>query len=162
MLSETGFELDSFIPLSSFPVALPHLHHQVQELQPISIAVVVGLTLLFLVVHFAALRPTLLRLRSEEDAAVDMLLVVPEDVREQIPAIKDYLEFGHLQTEQSNLRNALIKNEKLVSNVFPSAISQRIKMGEYPIADPYPDVAIMFSGLVGFTRLAKQISAQVL
>ena len=104
-------------------------------------------------------RPMTSTLLSENNATVDMLLLVPEEVRNSVDAIREYLEHGRVESEHTALRNALESAEKLVGNVFSRNISQRIKAGEYPIADPYKDVTILFSDLCGFTKLCSSISA---
>ena len=42
----------------------------------------------------------------------------------------------------------------LLYMLVPQAIAERIHRGEFPIADTYPEVTILFADLVGFTELA--------
>ena len=43
----------------------------------------------------------------------------------------------------------LLKTEKLMPNIFPRPIAERLKRGEKNISGSYPDVSILFSDLVG-------------
>ena len=122
------------------------------------IALLVIAVVMILSIQFI-FRPMTITLLSENNATVDMLLLVPEEVRNSVDAIREYLEHGRVESEHTALRNALESAEKLVGNVFSRNIAQRIKAGEYPIADPYRDVTILFSDLCGFTKLCSTISA---
>lgn len=53
-------------------------------------------------------------------------------------------------------------SERLLLNVLPKAIAERLKAGETTIADAFPDVTVLFADLVGFTELSTQISAKQL
>jgi adenylate cyclase len=57
-----------------------------------------------------------------------------------------------LQAEQE-------KSEKLLLNILPEAIAERLKKGEKTIADNFPEATVLFADIVGFTQLATQISA---
>jgi class 3 adenylate cyclase len=63
------------------------------------------------------------------------------------------LEQGFLQ----RLEIEQERSERLLLNVLPAAIAQRLKQGEKNIAEHYPDCTVLFSDLVGFTRLATKI-----
>jgi class 3 adenylate cyclase len=54
------------------------------------------------------------------------------------------------------------KSEKLLLNILPELIAERLKKGENTIADSFPDVTVLFSDLVGFTELSTGISASAL
>jgi adenylate cyclase len=51
------------------------------------------------------------------------------------------------------------KSEKLLLNILPQLVAERLKKGEHTIADSFPDVTVLFSDLVGFTELSTGISA---
>jgi class 3 adenylate cyclase len=51
------------------------------------------------------------------------------------------------------------KSEKLLLNILPKAIADRLKKGEHTIADSFPEVTVLFSDLVGFTELSTGITA---
>lgn len=46
------------------------------------------------------------------------------------------------------------KADRLLLNILPDAIAQRLKAGETPIADRLEDVTVLFADIVGFTDLA--------
>jgi class 3 adenylate cyclase len=50
------------------------------------------------------------------------------------------------------------RSERLLLNVLPSSIAQRLKEGQEHIAEHFPECTVMFSDLVGFSRLANRIS----
>jgi len=70
--------------------------------------------------------------------------------REHLKALNQRAE--HLEYEQ-------LKSEKLMLNIFPKSIAQRLKRGEQLIAGSYSDVSILFGDLIGFTDLSSHISA---
>lgn len=50
------------------------------------------------------------------------------------------------------------RTEKLLLNTLPGTIAERLKKVEWVIADHFEDVSVLFADMVGFTRLASQIS----
>ncbi|MEZ2239413.1 adenylate/guanylate cyclase domain-containing protein [Microcoleus sp.] len=50
------------------------------------------------------------------------------------------------------------KSERLLLNILPQAIAERLKQGEITIADSFSDVTVMFADLVGFTKLSTHLS----
>ena len=61
------------------------------------------------------------------------------------------------RTEQLRQKNE--ENERLLLNILPGSIAQRLKQGEETIADAFAEVTVLFSDLVGFTQLAQQLPA---
>jgi adenylate cyclase len=60
--------------------------------------------------------------------------------------------YDRLQVEQQ-------KSEKLLLNILPKQIAERMKTGETNIAELYLEVTVLFTDLVGFTSLAAHMSA---
>jgi adenylate cyclase len=56
------------------------------------------------------------------------------------------LTYFRIQRDQ-----AVDRSERLLLNVLPAEIAVRLKRGEYPIADRFDDVGVLFADLVGFT-----------
>jgi len=54
------------------------------------------------------------------------------------------------------------KSEKLLLNILPPAIAERLKQNPSAIADAIPSSTILFADIVGFTALAGQISPKKL
>lgn len=52
------------------------------------------------------------------------------------------------------------KSERVLFNVLPSNIAERLKSNEGLIADGYADVTVMFADLVNFTQLTEQMSPE--
>jgi class 3 adenylate cyclase len=54
------------------------------------------------------------------------------------------------------------RSERLLLNVLPASIAERLKAGEAVIADAFPEVTVLFADLVDFTRRSRRSSpAQV-
>ncbi len=67
--------------------------------------------------------------------------------------------------EQLNQQHTLLaeeqkRSERVLFNVLPSQIAQRLKTKEGLIADGYADVTVMFADLVNFTQLTEQMSPE--
>lgn len=67
--------------------------------------------------------------------------------------IKARLEEAHwlLQSEQD-------RSERLLLNILPSPVAERLKVSDEPIADGFADVTVMFADIVDFTRIAAHMS----
>jgi class 3 adenylate cyclase len=52
------------------------------------------------------------------------------------------------------------KSERLLLNILPEPVAERMKQGETTIADNYADVTVLLADLVGFTSLAAQIDPE--
>lgn len=51
------------------------------------------------------------------------------------------------------------KSERLLLNVLPEPIAERLKRGERPIADSFSEVTVLFADIVGFTKLSASLPA---
>jgi class 3 adenylate cyclase len=49
------------------------------------------------------------------------------------------------------------RSERLLLNILPAVISERLKAGEEPIADRFEGVTVLFADLVGFTELSSRM-----
>lgn len=50
------------------------------------------------------------------------------------------------------------KSERLLLNILPQPIAERLKQGQNIIADSFADVTVLFADIVGFTQLANLLS----
>ncbi len=66
---------------------------------------------------------------------------------------EEYLRQIEVEREQS---------DRLLLNILPVAIADRLKAGESAIADGFPQVTVLFADLVGFTAMSAKISAATL
>jgi class 3 adenylate cyclase len=50
------------------------------------------------------------------------------------------------------------RSERLLLNILPSPVAERLKANEQPIADGFAEVTVMFADIVNFTRLAAHMA----
>lgn len=62
-------------------------------------------------------------------------------------------------TAEEELSEANERSELLLLNILPPDIAERLRAGEYPIADEKPDVTVLFADIVGSTAISEQLSA---
>jgi class 3 adenylate cyclase len=67
---------------------------------------------------------------------------------------------GQLDEQHALLAEEQKRSERVLFNVLPSNIAQRLKSNEGLIADGYADVTVMFADLVNFTQLTEQMSPE--
>jgi adenylate cyclase len=77
-----------------------------------------------------------------------------ERIRDTNARLLDRL-MGELETERA-------KSQRLLLNVLPQPIIDRLNAGEQLIADRYDDVAVVFSDFVGFTEISASLPAATL
>ncbi len=59
---------------------------------------------------------------------------------------------------EAELRAERMMAERLLLNVLPQSIAQRLKQGEKTISDSFSSVTVLFADIVNFTELSTQIS----
>ncbi|MEG5060117.1 adenylate/guanylate cyclase domain-containing protein [Microcoleus sp. A2-C5] len=59
---------------------------------------------------------------------------------------------------QEALKTQQEKSEKLLLNILPQAIAERLKAEESTIADSFAEVSVLFADIVGFTELSARMS----
>jgi class 3 adenylate cyclase len=64
---------------------------------------------------------------------------------------------AQLQETNEQLSQEQEKSERLLLNILPEPIAERLKDGNNHIADGFPNVTILFADIVGFTQLSAQI-----
>lgn len=67
-----------------------------------------------------------------------------------------------VQKRTAELRQKNEENERLLLNIFPASIAERLKRGEELIADARAEVTIVFADIVGFTDLSSRVPAHAL
>ena len=109
---------------------------------------------------------------SEED--VSRILEANEVAGEKVQDLKE--QIIRLQKEKTVLSNFLYhtsrdldsamieigkereKSERLLLNILPEEIAERLKKGENTIADSFTEASILFADLVGFTSLSARMN----
>lgn len=67
---------------------------------------------------------------------------------------------AELEQKSNEIAHALNQNEELLLNILPQSIADRMKQEESLIADYFPDSAILFADIVGFTSIAEKMGPQ--
>jgi adenylate cyclase len=62
-------------------------------------------------------------------------------------------------TAEAELIEANAQSERLLLNILPADIADRLRAGEYPIADAKPDVTVLFADIVGSTAITDSLTA---
>ena len=77
------------------------------------------------------------------------------NLQEKVTELEDkVLKTELLMDELKKERN---RSEKLLHNILPAAIAERLSNGEETIAEVFPEVTVLFSDIVGFTELSDKI-----
>ncbi len=105
------------------------------------------------------------KLRALKAGAKDFV-TKPFELVEVQARVHNLLEVRLLHLQMKRLYDQIVAEQKvseqLLLNVLPPVIARRLKAGESPIADGFPDVTVLFADLVGFTELSTQIPAKQL
>ena len=113
------------------------------------------------------------KLRALKAGAKDFVSK-PFDLAEVLARVQNLLEVRLLHSETKKLYKQVVAeqkvSERLLHNVLPRAIVERLKgrpevMADNfsdIIADTYPDVTVLFADIVGFTKFSEGVSAAVL
>jgi len=77
-------------------------------------------------------------------------------------ALSAALDTARMQTATAEARAAELdeerdRSEKLLENMLPVLIADRLKRGESTIAETFPEVTVLFADIVGFTELATRL-----
>ena len=75
-----------------------------------------------------------------------------------ILAIMSYVYSEAARKAEAKLELEQQKSERLLLNILPASIAERLKEGNSVIADHFESTTVMFSDIVGFTALSEKIS----
>jgi len=65
---------------------------------------------------------------------------------------------AQVDAQHAELKLEKDRSEKLLLNILPPAIAERLKRNEMNIAQGHADVTVMFADIVGFTRMTEELS----
>ncbi len=82
----------------------------------------------------------------------DELAELGRDFNQMVTEIRE-------QTEEIRQKN--LENERLLLNILPRPVAERLKAGEGIIADAFEDVSVLFADLVGFTTFSRDKPPQL-
>lgn len=88
-----------------------------------------------------------------------MTTLIVRDISERLRAQREIQQLNstleaRITERTRELFDANATNERLLLNVLPAPIAERLKRGEVTIADRYDEVTVLFADLVGFTSWA--------
>ena len=67
---------------------------------------------------------------------------------------------AHLEAAHQELQNEQARSERLLLNILPGPVAERLKNSNQTIADGFADVSVMFVDIVNFTRVAEGLNPQ--
>lgn len=112
------------------------------------------------------------KLRALNAGAKDFISK-PFDIAEVLARVHNFLEVRMLHSETKKLYEQVIAekkvSERLLHNVLPEAIAERLKGRSEliahdfsdVIADSFPDVTVLFADIVGFTKFSEGVGAEM-
>jgi class 3 adenylate cyclase len=108
------------------------------------------------------------RLRGRVEAADGSVVEIASAGRTYALLAVDVPEFGFINvygtdvTATKELARLHRENERLLLNILPEPIAERLRRGEGLIADRFDDVTLLFADIVGFTELSSRMSPEEL
>ena len=116
-------------------------YYLADSLMPPSVKVPIETSVIFFALNFAAV------------STIVFLLLRYSAIEKQKAQLR--LEDAHhlLQIEQD-------RSERLLLNILPGSIAERLKNSNQTIADGFADVSVMFVDIVSFTRIAEGLTPQ--
>ena len=122
------------------------------------------------VIVLSAREEALVKAQLFEAGANDYLVKLPDQIeliariRVHSDAYKRLLErnaaFDALEKSLADLKREREKSERLLLNILPEKIAERLKEGEASIAESFSCVTVLFADLCGFTEFSQHVDAR--
>jgi class 3 adenylate cyclase len=100
--------------------------------------------------------------RLAADSRVPIEVVADEQTFEIVPVLVDEFDFINLYgtdvTAARALAEAKDQTERLLLNILPPPIAERLRSGERVIADRFEDATLLIADIVGFTQMSDGLS----
>ncbi len=64
---------------------------------------------------------------------------------------------AQIAAQMQEIEHERDRSEKLLLNILPRPIAERLKQKEHPIADAFDEASVLFADVVGYTRLASRL-----
>ena len=122
------------------------------------------------VIVLSAREEPVVKARLLDAGASDYLVKLPDQV-ELIARIRVHSDgyrrllernaaFAQLEQSLAELGREREKSERLLHNILPATIAERLKNGEATIAESFSDVTVLFADLSGFTEFSEHVDPQ--
>jgi class 3 adenylate cyclase len=69
---------------------------------------------------------------------------------------------SQLELATKEARAAMEKSDRLLLNILPEPIADRLKKGQITIADKFPEATVLFADIVGFTEISSSVPPEEL
>ena len=122
------------------------------------------------IIVLSAREEPVVKARLLDAGASDYLVKLPDQV-ELIARIRVHSDgyrrllernaaFAQLEQSLAELGREREKSDRLLHNIFPATIAERLKNGEATIAESFSDVTVLFADLSGFTEFSEHVDPQ--
>lgn len=153
LLTGPGFGNTLFVVV---PIAVPfflYAHHERWWIT-LPIAVTLLLTAGTLYAYMAHLTPMSPELNQPFNQIVGTILGVAATL------LTIVIFYNLYSRDERELESERAKSEKLLLNILPTAIAERLKKGEEPIADRFENVAVLFADICQFTKMSAALEPE--
>ncbi len=103
------------------------------------------------------------RIRKIADAGTDETLECEWDERTYSLIAVDVYEYGFTNlygtdiTANREVERSHAENQRLLLNILPASIAERLRRGEEPIADRVEEMTVLFADIVAFSQLSMKL-----